>query len=367
MALRMTKTAQQLVIILATCVVIAAQAFALQQTDTERLAWLFQQILEPRQASTALQQEVVELTQILHRNGTVRFDFSDNPAEGETRTGDGLALSPAMAAQCAADSARTVVFMRGLHAAIVAAAKQSRGRPVRVLYVGSGPYALLATPQMTVFSPEEAQFKVLDIHEPSVKSAKSVIDALGLSASVTAYDVVDAHDYQISPEHSPDVIVMEIMTAALENEPQVAITRHLMEQAPAAILVPESITIDAYLVDAAKEFAAPSKQSAPRSQDRVHLGVVFELSAASVANWKDAGDQRLPAASIQMPEAIAPGYVPMLFTTIRTYNTNTLNEYESGLTMPRAFSGSAGMDSGDTVNLYYQLGKHPGLLAESPL
>jgi hypothetical protein len=335
--------------------------------DTERLTQLTNTILNPTHASTALEDEIVELTRILHRNGTVRFESSDDLAEGETFTNEGRALSPAMAAACAADSVRTVAFIRGLHAAIVDARKASPDRPVRILYVGSGPYALLATPQMTVFSPAEATFTVLDIHEPSVKSAESVISGLNLSSSVASYEVMDAFDYQVSPEQPPDVIVMEIMTAALESEPQVAITRHLMDQKHKAILVPESITVDAYLVDVAKEFTNPPRKGFPRGEDqRIHLGTVFEVSTLSVSSWKKAGSDRLPAASIQMPDSIAPGLEPLLYTTVRTYGENVLNEYESGLTMPKALSDTGSIGAGDTLNMYYRLGSYPGL-AVAPL
>jgi hypothetical protein len=347
-------------------------------SDVTRLQQLTRLILNPDTPATSLKKEVVELTQILHQNGTFRFDASGNLYDGETYTNEGLALSPAMAAQCAADSTRTVVFIRGLYAAIQQARKSMPGRPIRVLYVGSGPYALLATPQMTMFSPEEVQFIVNDIHEPSIISAKSVVGRLGLDQSVTDFSILDALDYRIAPEHRPDVIVMEIMTAALESEPQVAITRHLIVQAPKAILVPEVITVDAYWINVAKEFApAPAKPlsqsfpvSAPRNTQRLHLGTVFQLSKAAVASWKDAGDDRLPAMPIKLPDHLSPGHDAMLFTRIQTYGTNILNAYESGLTMPRTLPSTQSLDStsfqaGGMLGFYYQLGSHPGLRIEA--
>lgn len=364
--MRVIKTAQVpgaiLVSLFASFFANTIPAIAQAATDTERLTQLTNTILNPALASTALEAEVLELTRILHRNGTVRFESSDDQTEDETLTTRGRALSPAQAASCAADSVRTVTFIRGLHAAIADARKAAPDRPVRVLYVGSGPYALLATPQMTVFSPAQAMFTVLDIHGPSVRSAESIISGLNLTSSVASYEVMDAFDYRVSPEQPPDVIVMEIMTAALESEPQVAITRHLMEQPHKAILVPESITVDAYLVDVAKEFANPPRKGFPRGEDqRIHLGTVFEVSTLSAAAWKKSGRDRLPAASIQMPDSIAPGLEPLLYTTVRTYGENVLNEYESGLTMPRAFSDSGPIQAGDTLDMYYRLGNYPGL------
>jgi len=347
-------------------------------SDATRLQQLTRLILNSDTPATSLKKEVVELTQILHQNGTFRFDASDNLYDGETYTSEGLALSPAMAAQCAADSARTVVFIRGLHAAIQQALKSTPEGPIRVLYVGSGPYALLATPQMTIFSPEEVQFIVNDIHEPSIISAKSVVGRLGLDQSVTAFSVQDALDYRIAPEHSPDVIVMEVMTAALESEPQVAITRHLIGQAPKALLVPEVITVDAYWIDVAKEFgpasAKPPSQSVPvsasRNTQRLHLGTVFELSKAAVESWKNAGSDRLPAMPIKLPDHLSPGHDALFFTRIQTYGANILNAYESGLTMPRTLPSTQSLDStsfqaGGMIGFYYQLGSRPGLRIEA--
>lgn len=347
-------------------------------SDATRLQQLTRLILNPDTPATSLKKEVVELTQILHQNGTFRFDASGNLYDGETYTNEGLALSPAMAAQCAADSARTVVFIRGLHAAIQQALKSTPGGPIRVLYVGSGPYALLATPQMTMFSPEEVQFIVNDIHEPSIISVKSVVGRLGFDQSVTAFSVLDALDYRIAPEHSPDVIVMEIMTAALESEPQVAITRHLIGQAPKALLVPEVITVDAYWIDVAKEFgpasAKPPSQSIPvsasRNTQRLHLGTVFELSKAAVESWKNAGSDRLPATPIKLPDHLSPGHDALFFTRIQTYGANILNAYESGLTMPRTLPSTQSLDStsfqaGGMIGFYYQLGSRPGLRIEA--
>ena len=70
---------------------------------------------------------------------------------------------------------------------------------------------------------------------------------------------------------------MELMNACLEKEPQVAITRHLLQQAPSAIIVPQSINIDANLIDAAQEFAG-NVSGQKKQRERIFLGKLFELS-----------------------------------------------------------------------------------------
>jgi hypothetical protein len=82
---------------------------------------------------------------------------------------------------------------------------------------------------------------------------------LALSPTMAAlcaqhYTLTDACRYQIPSDRLPHVSVSETMNAALESEPQVALARHLLGQAPAAILVPSSVRVDAALLDPSKEF-----------------------------------------------------------------------------------------------------------------
>ena len=335
----------------------AALARSEPVTDVSSVQALTLALLDPGRAPASLSAQVVELTDLLHRGAMPGLPGGGAFSDGETRTHQGLALSPAEAAQCAADAARTVVFIRGLHAAITEAVARFPDRPVRVLYVGSGPYALLATPLMSVWSPQQAQFTVLDIHEPSIRSAQTLIEGLGLTDSVRRFEIGDALAYQVSADPPPDVIVMEIMTAALESEPQVAITRHLLQQAPDALLVPESIVIEAYWTDPATEFTQGSDDA-----ERVYLGKVFELSPATVASWQSLSGDSLPAAVLGPAAAPGPGYVPMLFTTIQARGEHVLRAHDSGLTMPRMFPGG-GLPQGEVLRFYYQLGERPGLRA----
>ncbi len=338
-----------------------------RKDDTDQLRRLALKILDTRHPPYSLHAEIANLAQLLDSCATVRSDPSKDISDGETHTKNGLALSPVMAAMCVQDFARTVVFIRGLHAAIQDSLNQSLGRPTRVLYAGCGPYAVLAVPSMTVFSPQEVKFTILDIHPPSVDSARSVVNTLGLAEYVTSYEVVDAMHYQVQRDETPDVTVMEIMNACLEKEPQVAITRHLLDQAPQTILVPESVRVDAYLVDPSKEFTfvEPQQTATNSDRDRIFLGMVFELSRETVKLWKSENNALLPAASIQIPDRLENRYSPMLFTKIQVYKDHRLKEYDSGLTIPRVFPYNGPIRGGDTLKFYYRLGSHPALICDS--
>ncbi|MEM9276560.1 MAG: hypothetical protein AAGA80_26980 [Cyanobacteria bacterium P01_F01_bin.143] len=324
-------------------------------------------ILEYRQPAYSLRPEVLEIIGVLKNVSKFQINQDRDIAKDETLTKNGLALSPTMAAMCADDYVRTIVFIRGLHDAIQDIRKCESDRPIRILYVGSGPYATLAIPLMSVFSIEEVKFEILDLHRESIESVRCLVEGLEFSEYVSNYEVIDAEYKQINPKEPPDIIIMEIMNTCLEKEPQVAITRHLLEQAPSAIMIPQSITIDANLINTAKEFAVNTsgKKKAVSQRERIFLGKVFELSRETVNSWKNEPSDKLPASSIKITSPLGNDFQPMLFTRIQVYGNHHLSEYQSGLTCPKVFPFRDSIKRGETLKFYYRLGKHPGLLCES--
>jgi hypothetical protein len=267
---------------------------------------------------------------------------------------------------CARDYRRTHAFARGLCLAVEEARRQISGRPVRVLYAGCGPWALLALPLMASMPPGALRVTLLDIHNESVDSARALVASAGLAASVDAIVQADAATWIIPGDTIPDVIVTETMNVCLEREPQVAITRNLLRQAPHARLVPRSVRIDALLVDLDRErprVTADGEGPAP-IPDRIELGTVFELNA-KMAAWEGVDGDCLPAARIQMPDQIDPRYSPRLFTRIETFGGERLDAYESWLTPPRPFPGNAAAAPGSQLAFRYELGAVPRLMLAS--
>ncbi len=312
---------------------------------------------------------VYELGGILDDAADLQIDEKGDIAEGQTDSCEGLALSPTQAAMCVADFQRTAVFIRGLHDAIAEAVESKSTEPVRVLYAGSGPYAALATPLMTIFPPEKVRFTLLDIHPESIASAKAVIHRLGLDRSVEEYVISDACDYTIPDEAIPDIILSETMATALEEEPQVAVMRHLVAQAPDAVIVPESVRVDAFLVDASKEpeRIAPECEGSPTmaQPDRIPMGLVFELNASTIRSWSTLPDERLPAASICLPPSLEPGYRPYFFTTVVTHGEHVLRTHDSCITGIREIEGLDKLSAGRSIQFHYLLGAVPCLVAEA--
>jgi len=332
----------------------------------ESLRRLTSSLLDSRQPAHSLRQEVAEMTAILANSGPIQVTRQADKSLRDTPTPDGLALSPAMAAMCADDFVRTIEFLRGTHAAIMDARTRQPDRPARVLYAGCGPYATLAVPLMAILSPQEATFTLLDIHPESIQSLRCIVDALGLADFIANCEALDAVSYRVDRGRAPDVILVEIMQACLESEPQVAISRHLLRQAPDAVLIPEEVRVELVLVDPVREFGsgspAPSGDETPR--ERFPIGSVFVVNREAVKSWQGLGDDRLPGSVARIPDSVERRRQPMLFTRIRVYRDHVLREYESGLTHPRVFSGTRDLGAGDTVRFHYQLGPRPRLVGE---
>ena len=338
----------------------------MSSSSIERLPTLRQvtmALLDSGAPASSLRPGVLELVEILRGSAADCFTQKEEIASGETQTSSGIALSPTMAAMCAVDYVRTIMFLRGIHDAIIDVRKKAHDRPARILYVGSGPFGTLAVPLMAAFDSSEAQFTILDIHAESVQSVQAVVDSLVLEPSVSDIVATDALTFSIEPNRPPDIIVVETMRACLDAEPQVAITRHLLQQAPDATFVPEEVSIDLMLVDPSREFnlATPDDEAEPVDRDRVPLGSVFVVNRQTVSSWSGTEADVIPGSTVQIPDSWYDRYQPMLFTTICVYQKHIIREYDSGLTCPRSLATVGSIHAGDLLQCSYVLGGDPHL------
>lgn len=334
--------------------------------DRDLLATITREILSPEKELADLIPQAQALRDLFERQTHFRIDQDRDIATGQTRLASGLAISPTLAAMCARELFRTLAFIRGLAEAINDASPPDR--PVRVLYAGCGPYALLALPLMTVFSKEQVTFTLMDIHPECLDSAQALIDSFGLSLHLDGTVCADATRYRIPVDKMPDVIVSETMAVCLRNEPQVSIARNLKSQAPDACMVPQSVRVEVALLNWAKELVLmPSDHVGDiplPDRDRIYLGTVFELNAASIRSWDGLVGDRLPAGQATFPLPLESRYRPHLLTRITVYGNHRLQDYDCSLTVPQRLPGKHKLSGGETLQFHYQTGTYPELVYE---
>ncbi|MDN2715496.1 hypothetical protein [Janthinobacterium sp. SUN120] len=311
------------------------------------LAAIAAALCDPQRSLASLVGETVQLRQLVERHSRLAMDRQDGLRDGESFLPSGWAISPVQAGLCAREPYRSAAFIQGLAQAVRERLDVSGGQPVRVLYAGCGPFALLALPVMAVLDAQLVQFSILDVHAETLAYARDLIAVLGLDSHVAEYLCADAAVCRIPAGAMPDVIVSETMNTALGKEPQVAILRNLHAQAPAATLLPAAVTVHLGL-----DRRAPD---APCTD----WGRVFTLDAGALRAWQDEGGDSLPAASIRLPEVLEQA--PRLLTRIRVHGDIVLGDHECSLNLPLALPGKPSLAGGSVLDFHYRLGSQPGL------
>ena len=333
------------------------------------------ELLSPRAEDDGLKAAAADLYSLCS-TVTGIDDYPDQEGDADAiRLPSGEAISPGDAARCVLDYGRTSKFLRGLYAAILEARKRFPHATIEILYAGCGPFAPLALPLTTRFNPAEIKFTLLDVHRRSLDAARHIFQVLGKSAFVRDYIQCDAACYRHDAPHVIHVIVVEAMQAALEKEPQVAITMNLAPQlCRGGMFIPERITITCHLCELIKEFPAlPAEADAVHSLSRgdrdragVNLGRVLELTAGSSVHLSAAGNgvghggTCLTPQPLYVPEDVDGDFYLMLLTAITVFGSIALDDYESGLTCPRILYDAGKVRGGQVMEFEYHLGDRPG-------
>jgi len=271
-----------------------------------------------------------------------------------TQLATGKAIDPESAGRCVQDYARTRAFAWGVREGIEATLDRVEERPLRVVYAGTGPFAILALLQAPWFPPDEVRFTCLDIHPTSLAAVESLATQLGYRDHLDDLVEADAADWEPSgPVHG---LIIEVMLKALHQEPQVAVTRHLTRfLAPAGFLVPEAIELRLALLDAGAELRCLADPTAPPARSRVDLGPVLRLDRD--AHREDAGGLR--PRRVDLPDSIPSGHGLHILTDITTQGSTRLVERESGLTYAAPVDAEIGNGA---LEVRYEVSERPCLL-----
>ncbi len=265
----------------------------------------------------------------------------------------GKAISPSSAAHCLLEMKRTAVFLRGINKAILSKKQENPGRPVKILYAGTGPYGTLVVPLLCLFSPDDIQVDLLDINQQSLDSLKKLIQALKFEKFIRNIYLHDASTLTIEPDY--DIVISETMQSCLKNEPQVAIMQNLIPQMKSgAVFIPEEISIDAYLTNSKIENdRLLTCEIGEPSFARISLGNVFKVNKENLKTEKLRNTLQLPVKLDSFPEL-------KLFTSIRVFGDETLGENDCSLNIPLKYYDFR-THTGKAVEFWYEQGTTPGI------
>ena len=200
-------------------------------------------ILNEASPAASLQQALDEFANHCSKVSGITPDPSFDGWADDTLLDDGVAINPQAAAFCVKDHLRSVVFIRGVNAAIHTSQQRFKDQPVKSLCAGCGPFATLMLPLLSLLEPRQLELHLLDVHQRSLDSVRLLLDHFGLSNHQVQTIQADACSYQ-----HPDtlqLIVAETMQKSLEQEPQFTVTQNLAPQLCAqGIFIPEKIEVE---------------------------------------------------------------------------------------------------------------------------
>jgi len=320
------------------------------------------------EARDALDAYVLECSEVTD----VRPDPSFDAWAEDSLLANGVAINPQAAAHCALDYKRSVVFIRGVYAAINELKLRFPNTPLEILYAGCGPFATLLLPLLGKFMPGDFRLHLLDFHQRSLDSAKLLLAHFDLCA----YDVKtikhDASNYKHSGKLH--LVVAETMQKSLEQEPQFAVTANLAPQLwPAGVFVPQCIEVALCLADLEQERSLVGQalnnagSDLERNARRYPLATLCTLSPDSAFDQMQLAQEHSNQIGPQLePTIVTIPVMPelaqleaALFTRIQVFEQYRLKDYESQITLPLKCYELLPLSAGDRYRVNYQLGSYP--------
>ncbi len=267
------------------------------------------------------------------------LDFKTDQSNTPIYLDSGKAIGPKWAAACIDDIMRTKRFMRGVHKAVEIARKGKNENPVHLLYTGTGPFATLVLPLLTLYTPEEVKFTLVEINPISYKSVQRVFKELEAEDYIEEIRKENASDIVFEDPNKFDIIIIECLQHALSREPQVAITHNLISQAREdVILIPENISLYFTLINSVKEKEYLMNVAEKKEVDYMSFSeVVFELNKTTMKTYSEPlpSDFKFPRTQTVFTEhELINSDVLAITTEIHIYGGEQLSFRESGLTVP---------------------------------
>ena len=330
-------------------------------------------ILDESSSGDSLERALNEFMQQCSRAGGILPDVSFSAWAGDTFLDNGVAINPEAAAHCVKDYQRTVVFLRGIDAAIRSAISRFPNTRIRILYAGCGPFATLLLPLLTNFKESAFDIQLIDIHQRSLDSAAAVARHFGLSDYHMQTTRADASSYRHADKFH--LIIAETMQKSLEQEPQYAVTANLAPQLVAGgIFIPEKIVVELRLAPIGLEQAILGSTGSPdtgvlssRQAGQLPIASLLELSPEMfvVSSNPDEPDKSKVSATdhrLQF-EIPASSHLDELeaftFTRVQVFSHYWLHDNAAEITLPRRCDELLPLVAGARFEVSYDRGSYP--------
>ena len=302
----------------------------------------------------------------------IRPDPSFDAWAEDSLLDNGVAINPHAAAHCATDYERSVVFIRGVYAAINTLKVRFPDTPLEILYAGCGPFGTLLLPLLGRFSPGELKLHLLDFHQRSLDSVKLLLSDFGFCTHAVQTIQVDACNYKHTGKLH--LVIAEAMQKSLEQEPQFAVTANLAPQLwPAGVFIPQRIDVSMCLADLEyeKELFGQSQKidsnALEKSARRYLLETVctllpehaFDQMQLAQTNSDGLRFELEPTIVVIPKMADIAGFDAALFTRICVFGQYWLKDYESQITLPLKCHELSPLAGGERYRVSYQLGSYP--------
>lgn len=336
------------------------------------LAEISRIIIDETQPPQALQQTLDKYSRLCAEITGITPDPGFTRWADDTLLASGVAINPQSAAFCLKDYQRSIVFMRGIYAAILDIKSHTSKDPVNILYAGCSPFASLILPLLTNFKEDDLNLFLLDIHQASLDSVHKLLSHFALDKYKVMLIQGDASCYK--HPHPLDLIVAEVMQKALEQEPQFSVTANLAPQlCHSGIFIPQAIHVSLCLAHWKKEkeaFLNGKTKNFEQLHNRLQRHRVADLvsllpaNAASLQNsaiYNNATSKyEIALGKIRIPDVTQlDTFDALLLTNIEVYRQHKLEDYSSEITLPHKCYELSPLLAGAIFNTCYQLGGYP--------
>lgn len=175
--------------------------------------------------------------------------------EPATMLNYGSILSPQTSAGSILNYVRTTKFLRGIKKGIDDQLNINKGKKVKILYVGSGPFADLILPLIPLYLNSQIEISIIDIHQKSIEALNSLISHFEFENYFKKIEAIDPLTFENSGVNY-DLIIIDHLQKALSVEPQVALTHHFSQfLSSEGILIPEEVKVSAALANLSNELS----------------------------------------------------------------------------------------------------------------